>query len=148
MKASLRRARAGDAPAMLELERNFPSDRFSPRAVRYLLRTRSAAVWVAESGRRVVGALVLLTRRRSRVARIYSVVVSPRARGRGVGAALIRAAERHARRHGRTAVSLEVRAGNRPARKLYAGLGYTERERLPRYYEDGAAGWRLVKRLD
>jgi ribosomal-protein-alanine N-acetyltransferase len=102
---------------------------------------------VAESGHRVVGALVLLTRRRSRVARIYSVAVSPRARGRGIGAALIRAAERHARRHGRTAMSLEVRKSNRAARTLYARLGYAERERLPRYYEDGAAGLRLRKAL-
>lgn len=159
-KFRLRLARAEDAPALLALERNFPTDRFSARAVRYLLQARNAAVWVAEdrrpargpSGRggpqpRVVAALVLLVRRRSRVARVYSVAVSRQVRGRGLGAGLLRTAEREARRRGRRLMSLEVRASNRAARQLYASLGYRPHQRLPDYYEDGAPALRLRKPL-
>lgn len=159
-KFRLRPARPADAPALLALERNFPTDRFSARAVRYLLQARNAVVWAAEdrrpaqgqSGRgerppRVVAALVLLVRRRSGVARVYSVAVSRRVRGRGLGAALLRTAEREARRRGRRIMSLEVRQSNRTARKLYASLGYRPHRRLPDYYEDGAPALRLRKHL-
>jgi len=75
------------------------------------------------------------------------VVVAPAARGRGLARRLVAVAEAQARRLGSDAVALEVRADNRAARALYARLGYVEVARLPEYYEDGAAGLRLVKRL-
>jgi ribosomal protein S18 acetylase RimI-like enzyme len=90
---------------------------------------------------------VLLTRRNSRVARIYSVVVHPQARGAGLGRALVLGAESAARRRGCDTVSLEVRENGRAARALYRKLGYRERARLPAYYEDGAPALRLFKRL-
>ncbi|MGH8446974.1 MAG: GNAT family N-acetyltransferase, partial [Solimonas sp.] len=97
--------------------------------------------------RAVIGALITLTRANSTVARIYSVVVAPSARGLGLGRRLVGQAERGARRHGCTTISLEVRADNRAARALYAGLGYAEQARLPRYYDDGGDGLRLRKAL-
>jgi len=78
---------------------------------------------------------------------VVSVVVAPAARGRGLARRLVAVAEAQARRLGSDAVALEVRADNRAARALYARLGYVEVARLPEYYEDGAAGLRLVKRL-
>jgi len=145
--ARLRRARPDDAAALLALEQHFPGDRMSARAVRHLLRSPSAALWVAERGGAVLGALVLLTRRNSRIARIYSVVVSPAARGEGLGRRLVGAAERHAAAMRKIRMALEVRADNRAARDLYRGLGYQEIAALPAYYEDGAAGLRLHKPL-
>jgi [ribosomal protein S18]-alanine N-acetyltransferase len=55
----------------------------------------------------------------------------------------VRRAEAVARRRGCGYIGLEVRADNAPARALYAGLGYAEERRLPRYYEDGADALRL-----
>lgn len=147
MRTRLRRADLRDAPALVALERNFPTDRFTPRAVRYLLRTPNAAVFVAERNRRVAGAAVLLTRANSALARLYSIAVSRDVRGRGLGAALLRAVEAEARRRGRRAMSLEVRQRNRAARALYERLGYAPVRRLPRYYEDGADALRLRKAL-
>lgn len=143
----VRRAVPGDAPAVLALEASFPTDRMSARSVRRFLQAPTARVLVATRGRDVVGALVLLLRRNSGWARIYSVVVDPGCRGLGLGRRLVRAAEAAARREGRGGVALEVRADNAPARGLYAALGYAETRRLPGYYEDGAAGIRLQRRL-
>lgn len=146
-RAQIRRGRPADAAGIVALEALFPSDRMSARSVRRFLWTPSAAVWTAVAGTGVVGALVLLTRRGSRAARIYSLAVHPSARGQGLARRLVQAAEAEARRRGRPCVTLEVRIDNAAARALYAGLGYAERDQLPRYYEDGAPGLRLHKTL-
>ena len=141
---SLRRARGDDAAAILALEAHFPGDRMRLASVRHLLRTPSAAVWVIDGKQgALAGALILLTRRGSRIARIYSLVVGPEWRGQGLAQRLVHAAERYARQQDCTAISLEVREDNTPARTLYARLGYQLREVLPDYYEDGGAGLRL-----
>ena len=52
------------------------------------------------------------------------VAVVDSAEGRGVGAALMRAAEDWARRHGYPRLHLNVFAGNDRARRMYERLGY------------------------
>jgi len=51
------------------------------------------------------------------------------------------------RRHVRI-VRLEVRANNLPAQKLYASLGYSVTQRLPKYYSNGGDGLLMLKSLD
>lgn len=143
----VRAARSGDAAAMLALEALFPSDRMSARSIRRFIASTRAKVFVAVRGTEVLGNLVLLLRADSRRARIYSVVVSPQARGLGIGNRLVDAAERAAKREGRESVSLEVRADNTAARALYAKRGYRQAEALAGYYNDGADGIRLVRAL-
>lgn len=143
----VRRARADDAAAILTLEELFPSDRMSMRSVHRFLRAPNAHAWVAELDGAVVGNLILLTRRNSATARVYSLVVAPPARGRRFAERLVGAAEKGARASGVHAISLEVRADNPAARSLYAKLGYAEAARLPGYYDDGADGLRLRKML-
>ena len=143
----IRRASMSDAPALLEMEALFPSDRMNLRSIRGFIVSKSARVLVATRNGEAVGNLVLLLRSGSRKARVYSVVVSPAARGAGVGDRLVQAAERVAREAGREAVTLEVRMDNAAARALYARRRYVESRRLPRFYEDGADGLRLERAL-
>jgi ribosomal protein S18 acetylase RimI-like enzyme len=147
VRGRVRRALHSDDAAILDLEAHFPSDRISLRAVRRFLTSPSAHIWVAELGGKVVGNIILLTRRNSEVARIYSLVVAPEARGRRFAQRLVRTAESHGRELGVRAIKLEVMKRNKPARALYAKLGYTESEELPGYYENGAHGLRLRKIL-
>lgn len=139
----VRPAHHADDAAILTLEELFPSDRMSLRSVRHFLKSPSAHAWVAELDGAVVGNLILLTRKASTTARIYSVVVAPPARGRRFAERLVRAAEARAQQLGLHRIKLEVRLDNPAARALYAKLGYTEDARLPGYYEDGADGLRL-----
>lgn len=143
----VRRATLADASAILALESLFPSDRMSARSVRRFITAPGARVWVASDGADVLGNLVMLLRTGSRAARIYSVVVSPRARGLGLGHRLVDAAEREARVLGRNRLTLEVRADNDAARALYARRGYGVERELPEFYDDGADGLRLTLRL-
>jgi len=146
-RGRVRPAKHRDDAAILTLEELFPSDRMSLRSVRHFLKSPSARTWVAELEGAVVGNLILLTRRNSCVARIYSVVVAPQARGRSFGERMVRAAQTEALKLGLKQIKLEVRVDNAAARALYAKLGYVESEALPGYYEDGVDGLRLCNTL-
>ncbi len=64
---------------------------------------------------------------------IHSVVVDQRARGRGIGQALLAELERHAAERGARAIQLRVIVGNAPARRLYLRQGYRVVGRTPRW---------------
>ena len=148
----MRRAELADLDAILALEAHFPSDRLSRRQLRHLLTRAHAEAWVAEDGlaendSRIVGDAIVLFRRGFDAARLYSLVVAPGARGRGVGASLLLAAERGAAERGCVSVRLEVREDNDAARRLYARHGYETVGRTDFFYRDGADALRMRKRL-
>lgn len=144
---SVRVAAVADLDALLAMEAQFPGDRMSRRSLRSFLANPGADFLVMDADGRPAGNLLLLSPARWRASRIYSLVVAPRFRGRGVAQALVRAAEARARARGRSAVVLEVRADNAAARGLYRGLGYAEQAQLPQYYDDGGDGLRLGREL-
>lgn len=140
-----RAALAADLSALLALEARFPGDRLSARQFRYHLDNPRARLRVLAEGAALLGYHLLLTRADSRWARLYSLVVDPMARGRGLGRTLLADAERQARRAGCAGLRLEVRQDNVAASALYAAAGYRRLTALPGYYEDGSDGWRLVR---
>ncbi|HEY0179672.1 MAG TPA: GNAT family N-acetyltransferase [Dokdonella sp.] len=147
-EARIRRATLVDLGALVELENaSFDVERLSPRQLRRHLESLSAEVLVAVRERRVVGAAVLFFRRTSPIARLYSIAVAADQRGRGLGAALLAAAERAARRRGGRALRLEVRVDNPAAQRLYERRGYRRFGARAAYYEDGADALRYEKRL-
>jgi ribosomal-protein-alanine N-acetyltransferase len=132
-----------DDLAQLERER-FPVDAFDRATLERLLEGHTT-VLVAEAGSLFAGSAVMLWRRGSRVGRLYSIAVSERSQGLGIGRRLLEACEREARRHDCTRISLEVRAANERAVDLYVRNGYRVTEDLPGYYEDGADGVRRCR---
>lgn len=145
----VRRAELSDLDDLVALEEaTFDSDRLSRAQYRRHLDSDSAQVLVASANhRRFLGTAVVFFRKGSRVARLYSIASKPEARGKGVGSALIDAAEAAARARHCHALRLEVRTDNASAIRLYERLGYKRLERLPRYYEDGADAWRYERTL-
>jgi ribosomal-protein-alanine N-acetyltransferase len=144
---TLRAARAADLPGLLALESRFPGDRLSARQFRYHLANPRAVLRVLVQGPALLGYHLLLTRAGSRWARLYSLVVDPAARGRGLGRVLLADAERQARRAGCSGLRLEVRQDNAAANALYAAAGYHRLAPLPGYYQDGGDGWRLRREI-
>jgi GNAT superfamily N-acetyltransferase len=69
---------------------------------------------------------------------VAKMQVHPRARGRGLGAALLQAAEREAKRLGRTLLVLDTVTGS-PASRLYERAGWVRVGDIPRYalFPDG-----------
>ncbi len=143
----LRPARPADIPALLRLEQTFAHDRLSRRSVRRLLAAPSAGWVIAEAEEEILGYALVLFRRGSRIARLYSITVADGRRGHGLGRALLGAAEHLAAAHGADRLRLEVRPDNRNALRLYQAAGYGEIGVRPRFYQDGSPARLLDKAL-
>jgi len=144
----LRPATRLDVAALARLEAAvFEADRISGRSFREFVDGRSSAVIAAEDGGRIVGYALVLFRAGTAVARLYSLAVDARERGRGVGERLLDAAEAVARDREALFLRLEVRADNAAAAALYAKAGYRTFGRHLDYYEDHTDALRLEKPL-
>ena len=141
-------ATLADLPRLLALENAvFTTDRISRRQFRYLLGRALIVKAVDDRPDReaLFGCLVLLFRRDSRRARIYSLAVSAAARRQGVARRLLAYAEAESRRRDLTGIVLEVREDNKAALALYQSAGFRQIGRRLNYYEDGATAVRLKK---
>lgn len=145
----VRRAVPADLDALVHLEQaSFPGDRLSRRQYRHHLGSAGACILVAECDTpEPAGSLVLLFRRDTRIARVYSLATAAAMRGRGIGSRLLAAAETAARERDCHALRLEVRSDNAAAIALYQRSGYHRIGTRAGYYEDGADAWRFEKRL-
>ena len=124
----IRRARPADLDALVALERAaFTTDHLSRRQYARHLRGTGAVVLAAAAGPVLSGKAVVFFRRNSDIARLYSIAVDATARGSGVGAALLDAAEHAASRRGAKRMRLEVRTDNAAAIRLYERLGFVVR---------------------
>lgn len=145
-RINVRRARRADLDALIELEhRLFATDRMSRASLRRMLTVPTARVLVAEIGSRFAGTAVVLFRRRSKVARLYSIAVSPPMSGQGVGPALLAAVEAVARARRCRCVRLEVHVDNAAAISRYRKSGYRPFGRYSAYYEDAGDALRFEK---
>jgi ribosomal protein S18 acetylase RimI-like enzyme len=147
--SSVRTAVLDDLESLLALENQaFCSDRISRRQFRYLLTRAQARTLVAcDDGGAIVGYVMVLLRRGSHRARIYSIAVDAACRHSGWGRRLVLAAERLASALGRTEMRLEVRTDNASSQALFAALEYHPFAVQEDFYEDHAAAVRLYKLL-
>jgi len=129
------------------MEALFPGDRLSRRSFRHLLTRANADILIRDADGTIGGNIVLLYRRNSRLARIYSLIVHPSRRRQGIAKALIEGAVKVATNRGCDKLALEVRADNLEAQHLYQSLGFIRTRRIAGYYEDGAPAIRLEKKL-
>lgn len=145
---AFRPATRDDVDALTGLEqRCFPGDRLTRARFRALLRQPGAAFIAAPHATGLAGYALLLFRRGSRVARLYSVAVDPGFRGHGLGRRLVEAALDLARHRGAGILRLEVRVDNMSAIALYRGLGFHDFATRAGYYDDGTDALRFEKAL-
>ena len=78
---------------------------------------------------------------------LQNIAVSPSARGRGIGEALLKKAEENAKGLGAEVSFLEVRVSNAPAIGLYKKFGYEAVGVRKRYYPDGEDASVMKKQL-
>ncbi len=137
-----------DLDALISLEAGFaPGERISRRSWRRFLSGHNEVLVCRDENGKVVAAAVVLFRRNSRFARLYSLAVEPEHRGKGHANSLLAACEREALRRHCNAIMLEVAVSNFPAIVLYHGAGYADRQRLAGYYSDGGDAIRMMKSL-
>lgn len=147
----LRPAVLADLDALVRLEeRCFAIDRITRRSLRHLLRHGHARVIVAphrDDARRLDGYALVLLRRGTSLARLYTLAIDPDAQGQGLGRQLLVAAERAALEEGAVVLRLEARSDNDRAIGLYRANGYRVFGRHIAYYEDRTDAVRFEKRL-
>lgn len=143
----VRQATVEDLDALMVLEHlGFSkADQFTRQQFHDLLTRVRSVTFVEETDGWVCGMITLVWRQGGRSCRIYTITVHPRVRGQGVGRRLLERAETFCREEGFQRLSLEVRADNYGAQRLYQQAGFTRYRHLPDYYGLGEAGLRLVK---
>jgi ribosomal protein S18 acetylase RimI-like enzyme len=108
----------------------------------YRTKIAGGEVYVAESGGRVAGIVVIITAHDHVL--VENVAVDPGFQGRGIGRALMAHAERHAGEHGLDELRLYTNAAMTENLTLYPRLGYREDDRRT---EDGFERVFFSKRL-
>jgi ribosomal-protein-alanine N-acetyltransferase len=116
---------------------------WSSRAYRYELNENPASsLWVAEASpakepKRLVGFIVVwLIGAPANEAHIATIAVHPEYRNRGIAKKLLRTALASAIQKGANSATLEVRAQNEIAQKLYRRFKFEVVGHRPRYYRD------------
>jgi ribosomal-protein-alanine N-acetyltransferase len=147
-KTVIRPACLADLDAIETLEnRAFSGDRLSRRSLRRYIAAPSVLMLAAFSDGAFAGYALIGLRKGSTAASVYSIAVDPEMNGRGLGRALMIAAEQGAAARGRASLTLEVRADNAGAVGLYERLGYERFDVIGDYYEDGQSALRMRKWL-
>jgi ribosomal protein S18 acetylase RimI-like enzyme len=131
---------------LVELERRvFSGDRLTRRGFARFLRSPTARVILARQGGELVGYTIVTWA--PPFARLYSIGVLRRARGKGLGCILLLIAEETAIKQSCEKMRLEVRPRNHIAIKCYRKLGYEQFGRIRCFYEDGSDALRFEKML-
>lgn len=148
-RATIREARMEDVPELVRIEDlSFETDRLKVPSFRNLVKNDTATVLVAEGeAGALLGYAITLFRRSTAVARLYSIAVDKRMRGRGISRKLLVGLEDDARERGSLFLRLEVRPDNAAAIRLYQSLGYQPFGRHFGYYEDNTDALRFEKSL-
>ena len=142
----IRKAAATDIEQLLRLEAlAFQGDRLSRRSFRRWLKHQGCVFLVSEGEGALCGYILVILRRGTRLARLYSLAVDPACRGQGVASQLIEQAEKAAGDAGALYMRLEVAGHNSAAIKLYRKLGYTQFGLYQDYYEDHSDALRMEK---
>ena len=117
-----------------ELETICFSDPWSEKSIGSELENKLSYWLVAMEGGRVagyVGSQTVLDE-----TDMMNIAVHPDYRRKGIAEALVTALIARLKEQGSTSLMLEVRASNKPARKLYEKMGFVQVGRRPNYYRN------------
>ena len=85
--------------------------------------------------------------RHKRTSLLHKVCVLEKHRRRGIARAMLEMQKKKLRRHGGEAIKLWVDEAREPARRLYAGVGFQEVDRLEDYYAPRRTGIQMMLSL-
>lgn len=147
MSVSVRPGRLSDLATLITLEQGFePGERVSPRSWRRFL-SQPGKVFVLGPNDSVAAVAIVLSRKGSRRARLYSLITDPAYRGQGMASTLLAEVESDLLVRGHDSLSLEVRSDNFGAIALYTRLGFQAYGQKPGYYSDGTKALLMEKAL-
>lgn len=143
-----RQAVLSDVDALVALEaRCFDSDRLSRRSFKRFCQPGPHRLRALSIDDTIAGYSLILLRRGTSLARLYSLALAPERRGQGLAQRLLQDAEECAAALDSVYLRLEVRTDNEAAIALYQRCGYQRFGQVADYYDDGCDALRYEKRL-
>ena len=144
----LRPYRASDLDTLFEIDQACfpPGIAYPRRELEAFITHRRSMTWVAEADKETAGFLVA-RHEPGAAGHIITIDVVASWRRRGVGNALMDAAESWAAAQGLELLYLETGLDNEAAQTFYRRRGYEKVRLIEHYYADGTAAWIMVKRL-
>ena len=138
-----------DLEALEKVERScFSKERYPKRMLRSLLSERECKTFFALEEGEVVGAVSIMLAPQTRRAKLASIAVMPKHRGKGIAQMLIRKAENTALAEGNRTMTLEVGTSNVPALNLYLKDGFRIQGIIPDYYGHSKDAFYMEKTLE
>lgn len=135
---NVRPVHISDLNALMQLEAEcFPTEAFPRRTMRYLIQKSRSVFLVLENQGQLLGSVCLLTPKRHRSARIYSLSVTPTQQGKRLGQQLMDQMLSIARERGYSGIHLEVDEENDAAIRLYLRNGFQPIGHIRGYYNNG-----------
>jgi ribosomal protein S18 acetylase RimI-like enzyme len=141
-----RPAERQDIDALLDIEqRCFTSDRLTRRRFVHWQKARNGILLVCVDDTGMLGYGLVILHKGTRLSRLYSLAVSPDARGKGVAKHLLSQLETDTAARERLYMRLEVAKTNTGAIGLYESMGYRVFDEYHDYYEDHTDALRMQK---
>lgn len=132
-----RAAKNSDIPRLVSLEnQSFDSDQLTDRNFKYFIDLSHGEIVVQELEGEISGYGIILFHKGTALARLYSIAVDHKYRGKGLGKKLLQKLEQVAKDEGSTYLRLEVKATNEKAISLYKANGYRKFALKKDYYQD------------
>lgn len=142
------KAKIEDIKRLLDIENlNFNYDQLSRRNFHYFIQQGHCDLIMQLKNNIISAYGLLLYRKGSLKARLYSLAVHPDFHGQGCGEKLMRELEQVALQHQRYLISLEVKVSNSNAIRLYQKIGYVQFTIKLAYYADGQDALCFEKKL-
>jgi ribosomal-protein-alanine N-acetyltransferase len=144
----IRAYRPSDLQTLYEIDQACfpPGVSYSKSEISRFIARRGSQAWIAEAANEILGFLIA-GRESKEAGHIVTVDVVAGWRRRGVGCALMDAAENWALEQGLQILYLETAEDNVAAQRFYEARDYVRLERIERYYADGAAAWVMAKTM-
>ena len=143
-----RLANLSDVASLVALETKcFESDRLSKRRFKHWVQASNGIFVIAQNHESICGYGLVILRKATRSARLYSLAIDSEYRGQGIASDLLAHLEQLTLSKQRLFMRLEVAETNLTAITLYKRLGYRQFGVYKHYYQDGTHALRLQKSL-
>lgn len=138
LNISFRKSKNQDINSLLKIEdKCFTSDKISRRSfMAFITKSHDDLVVVEDKTKGVIGYGLVLYKKGSSLARLYSIAIDPIYKGQGLGQKLLLKLEEYAIKKRTAYLRLEVASQNKSAQALYEKLGYYKFNIKNDYYEN------------
>jgi len=144
----IRDVTSADLTQLIALEKScFATDRLSKRSFSHWIKSTQCVFLIAESHGQIVAYGLVIMRKGTRLARLYSIAVDQNIEGRGIGRQLLLALEKKTVAAGKLFLRLEVEKTNQRAINLYQAMGYKIFGDYEHYYENNGDAFRMQKSI-